>query len=115
MNSDKNEMQDQEEIATLQVKIGTNDQTVVHCAKFKQVGIFYITATLLVIHIQAIPENENTGTEKTFANSNSGEADNADEDHVKRALAEHKQKLRYNQVSAIVKPKHRLVHDNYSY
>ncbi|KRY37598.1 SMEK protein [Trichinella spiralis] len=58
---------------------------------------------------------ENTGTEKTFANSNSGEADNADEDHVKRALAEHKQKLRYNQVSAIVKPKHRLVHDNYSY
>ncbi|KAL1236968.1 Glycogen debranching enzyme [Trichinella spiralis] len=83
--------------------------------KFKQVGIFYITATLLVIHIQAIPENENTGTEKTFANSNSGEADNADEDHVKRALAEHKQKLRYNQVSAIVKPKHRLVHDNYSY
>ncbi|OUC44097.1 hypothetical protein D917_02328 [Trichinella nativa] len=102
-------------------------------SKFKQVGIFYITATLLVIHIQAIPENgmmqrqgrifkknllpllENAGTEKTFANSNSGEADNADEDHVKRVLAEHKQKLRYNQVSAIVKPKHRLVHDNYSY
>ncbi|KRX79954.1 hypothetical protein T06_1711 [Trichinella sp. T6] len=59
---------------------------------------------------------KNAGTEKTFANSNSGEADNADEDHVKRVLAEHKQKLRYNQVSAIVKPKHRLVHDvNTSY
>ncbi|KRZ28806.1 hypothetical protein T4B_13038 [Trichinella pseudospiralis] len=85
-------------------------------SKFKQVGIFCIAAALLVIHIQAIPENENKTTQKTFASSNSGAADNAElEDHVKRALAEHKQKLRYNQVSAIVKPKHRLMHDNYSY